>query len=47
MEERLRETETTTLANLSLAVIMEKELCMIKMEMLSNQVLGDDFYFKV
>ena len=47
MEERLRETETITLANLCTTLIMEKELCMIKMEMLFNLELGDDFFFNI
>ena len=47
MEERLRETETITLANLCTILIMEKELYMIKMEMLFNLELGDDFFFNI
>jgi hypothetical protein len=47
MEERLRETETIILANLCTTLIMEKELCMIKMEMLFNLELGDDFFFNI
>ena len=47
MEERLRETETITLANLCTILIMEKELYMIKTEMLFNLELGDDFFFNI
>ena len=47
MEERLREMETITLANLCTTLIMERELCMIKMEMLFNLELGDDFFFNI
>ena len=45
--ERLKEMETITLVALSMSLILEKELCMIKRVMLFNLELGDDFFLRI
>ncbi len=44
MGERLKEMETITLVTLSMGLIMETELRMIKMVMLFILEVGDDFF---
>jgi hypothetical protein len=44
MGERLKAMETITLVTLSMGLIMETELCMIKMVMLFILEVGDDFF---